>query len=124
VDTTSEIPRLPIDIGMERPLTIIDHATEELITEFTDCGGEAVNDAVAPAKAAIDSGVWSQMPGRERAKIMWRTADLIDQHANEFARLNSLNTGMPLMQAQLQIPTCAEFFRYYAGPIDELTHAS
>src|SRR6201986_5453364 len=96
-------------------ISVIDPATEETITEFTDCGEAAVNEAVARAKAAFESGVWSQLPGRERAKVMWRIADLIDQHADEFAELDSLNTGMPLMQAQLQIPTCAEFFRYYAG---------
>jgi acyl-CoA reductase-like NAD-dependent aldehyde dehydrogenase len=96
-------------------ISVIDPATEETITEFTDCGTEAVDEAVARAKASFESGVWSQLPGRERAKIMWRIGDLIDEHAQEFAELDSLNTGMPLMQAQLQIPTCAEFFRYYAG---------
>src|ERR1700719_603271 len=96
-------------------ISVIDPATEETITEFTDCGTEAVDEAVARAKASFESGVWSQLPGRERAKIMWRIGELIDQHAQEFAELDSLNTGMPLMQAQLQMSTCSEFFRYYAG---------
>ncbi|CAM2847411.1 betaine-aldehyde dehydrogenase [Mycobacterium intermedium] len=96
-------------------IPIINPATEEQITEFTDCGEEGVDDAVARAKASFESGVWSQLPGRQRAKIMWRIADLIDEHADEFAQLDSLNTGMPLMQAQLQMSTCSEFFRYYAG---------
>jgi len=94
-------------------ISVIDPATEETITEFTDCGTEAVDEAVARAKASFESGVWSQLPGRERAKIMWRIGELIDQHAQEFAELDSLNTGMPLMQAQLQMSTCSEFFRYY-----------
>lgn len=46
---------------------------------------------------------------------MWRIADLIDEHADELAGLDSLNTGMPLLQATLQMTTCSEFFRYYAG---------
>lgn len=96
-------------------ITVIDPATEETITEFTDCGQEAVNEAAARAKASFESGVWSELPGRERAKILWRIGDLIDEHAEEFAQLDSLNTGMPLMQAQLQMSTCSEFFRYYAG---------
>jgi len=104
----------------ERPGTgdviqIIDPVTEEPITEFTDCGAEAVDDAVGRAKASFGAGVWSGLPGRERAKIMWRIADLIEEHAEELAQLDSLNTGMPMMQAQLVVPTCAEFFRYYAG---------
>jgi acyl-CoA reductase-like NAD-dependent aldehyde dehydrogenase len=96
-------------------IAVIDPVTEEQITEFTDCGPEAVNEAVARAKASYEGGVWAGLPGRERAKIMWRIADLIEEHAEELAQLDSLNTGMPLMQAQLIVPTCAEFFRYYAG---------
>ncbi|MEZ0053166.1 acyl-CoA reductase-like NAD-dependent aldehyde dehydrogenase [Mycobacterium sp. MAA66] len=96
-------------------ITIIDPVTEEPLTEFRDCGPEAVDDAVARAKSTFEDGVWSGLPGRERAKIMWRIADLIDEHAAEFAQIDSANTGMMKMQAELVVPTCAEFFRYYAG---------
>ena len=56
-----------LDEIRERPGTgdvipVIDPATEEQITEFTDCGPEAVNDAVARAKATADSGVWQACP--------------------------------------------------------------
>src|SRR5690242_21002517 len=88
--------------GAGEVIPVINPATEEQITEFTDCGEEAVNAAVGRAKAAFESGVWSELPGRQRAKIMWRIADLIDDHAQAFAELDSLNTGMRLMQAQLQ----------------------
>ena len=96
-------------------IPIINPATEETITEFSDCGEEAVNEAVARAKASFESGVWSQQPGRERAKILWRIGELIDEHAQEFAELDSLNTGMPLLQATLQMSTVSELFRYHAG---------
>src|SRR6201992_1138911 len=96
-------------------IAVTDPATEEQITEFTDCGQEAVDEAVARAKASFEAGVWSQLPGRERAKVLWKIGDLIDEHAEEFAQLDSLNTGMPLLQAQLQMSTVSEFFRYYAG---------
>jgi aldehyde dehydrogenase (NAD+) len=96
-------------------IPVINPATEEQITEFTDCGSQAVDEAVGRAKASFESGVWSQLPGRQRAKVIWRIADLIDEHADEFAKLDSLNTGMPLMQATLQMSTVSEFFRYYAG---------
>ncbi|WAC93901.1 aldehyde dehydrogenase family protein [Mycobacterium sp. Aquia_213] len=101
--------------GSGEVIPVINPATEEVITEFADCGPEAVDEAVARAKASFESGVWSQLPGRERAKVLWRIGELIDEHAEEFAQLDSLNTGMPLMQAQLQMSTVSEFFRYYAG---------
>jgi len=43
-------------------ISIINPVTEEQITEFTDCGEEAVNEAVARAKAAFEAGVWSELP--------------------------------------------------------------
>ncbi|OBI17870.1 betaine-aldehyde dehydrogenase [Mycobacterium sp. E2462] len=101
--------------GSGESIAVINPATEETITEFTDCGPEAVDDAVTRARASFDAGVWSALPGRERAKIMWRIGELIDENAQEFAELDSLNTGMPLLQATLQMSTCSEFFRYYAG---------
>ncbi|BBZ05428.1 aldehyde dehydrogenase [Mycolicibacterium chitae] len=118
--TTSTALQSVLDDIQKRPGTgevipIINPVTEEQITEFTDCGPEAVDDAVARAKAAFEAGVWADLPGRERAKVMWRIADLIEEHAEEFAQIDSANTGMPLMQSRLVVPTSAEFFRYYAG---------
>ena len=107
-----EISKRP---GTGEVIRVVDPVTEEQITEFTDCGPQAVDDAVARARAAFEAGVWHGTPARERAKIMWRIADLMDQHAGELAELDSLNTGMPLAQANMIVPTCAEFFRYYAG---------
>lgn len=101
--------------GTGDKISVVNPVTEELIVEFTDCGEAAVNEAVARAKASFEAGVWSEIPGRERAKVMWKLADLIDEHADEIAQLDSMNTGMPLLHARLGLPNCAEFFRYYAG---------
>ncbi|MEB3049979.1 aldehyde dehydrogenase family protein [Mycolicibacter sp. MYC123] len=101
--------------GAGEVIPIIDPATEERIGEFNDGGAAAVDDAVARARASFESGVWSEIPARERAKVLWRVADLIEEHADELAQIDSMNTGMPLTQAQMIVPTCAEIFRYYAG---------
>lgn len=101
--------------GTGELIPIIDPVSEEQIGEFTHCGPEFVDEAVARAKSSFEAGVWSGLPGRERAKILWRIADLIDEHTAEFAAIDSANTGMMKMQSELVVPTCAEFFRYYAG---------
>ncbi|CAJ1506025.1 aldehyde dehydrogenase family protein [[Mycobacterium] kokjensenii] len=101
--------------GTGEVIPVIDPATEEQITEFRDAGPDAVNDAVARAKAAYESGVWTDIPARQRAKVLWRLADLMDEHAKEFAELESLDAGMPPAQAEMIVSTCAEFYRYYAG---------
>jgi aldehyde dehydrogenase (NAD+) len=119
-----------LDEIRERPGTgdvipIIDPATEEQLTEFTDCGTEAVDNAVARAKASFESGVWQALPGSERAKVLWRVADLIDQNAAVLAQLESLNAGIPPAQAQIIVSVGSEWFRYYAGwctKIDGIAH--
>jgi phenylacetaldehyde dehydrogenase len=73
------------------------------------------NDAVARAKATAESGVWSGLPDYDRAKVLWRVADLIEENADVLAELESLNAGMPPAQAQIITKVGAEWFRYYAG---------
>ena len=109
-----------LDEIRERPgtgevIAVVDPATEEQVTEFKDCGPEAVNDAVARAKASFESGVWRDLPPSERAKILWRVGELIDQNAEILAELESLNAGMTPLQAQGTVTVGSEFFRYYAG---------
>jgi phenylacetaldehyde dehydrogenase len=109
-----------LDEIRERPGTgevipVFDPATEEQITEFKDCGPEAVNEAVARAKETAESGVWKGLPASERAKVLWRVADLIDENAAELAELESLNAGMTPLQAEGTVTVSSEFFRYYAG---------
>ncbi|HTQ18598.1 aldehyde dehydrogenase family protein [Mycobacterium sp.] len=96
-------------------IPVFDPASEEQITEFTDCGLDAVNDAVARAKATAESGVWSGLPDYDRAKVLWRVADLIDENAELLAELEMLNAGMYPAQAQMQVKVGGEWFRYYAG---------
>lgn len=96
-------------------IPIIDPATEEQISEFTDCGPEAVNDAVARAKATAESGVWSQMADYDRARVLWRIADLIDENSGVLSELESVNAGIPPAQADIITKVGAEWFRYYAG---------
>ncbi|MEB3019528.1 aldehyde dehydrogenase family protein [[Mycobacterium] crassicus] len=96
-------------------IPIIDPATEEQISEFTDCGPEAVNDAVARAKATAESGVWSGMADYDRARVLWKIADLIDENAEVLAELESINAGIPASQAAIITKVGSEWFRYYAG---------
>ena len=117
-----ELGRRP---GTGETISIINPATEEPIAEFADGGAPAVDEAVARARASFESGVWSGLPGNERAKILWRVADLIDEHAVQLAEIDSFNTGMPYMQAHMITGTCAEMFRYYAGwctKLDGIAH--
>jgi len=107
-----EVRRRP---GTGDVIPVFDPSTEDQISEFTDCGTEAVDDAVARAKASAESGIWSGKPDYERAKILWRVADLIDENAELLAELEMLNAGMYQEQARMQVAVGSEWFRYYAG---------
>lgn len=94
----------------------INPATEEVITTVAEAGTEDVDLAVKAARKAFDSGVWSNKPGRERAKILWRVADLIMQRADEIAREETMDNGKPIFESrQIDVPFAAECFYYYSG---------
>jgi aldehyde dehydrogenase (NAD+) len=101
--------------GTGELIPVINPATEEQITEFRDGGAAAVDEAVARARGTFVSGVWRNLPGRERARVLWRIADLIDERTPELVQLESLNNGTPFRAAEGIMPSAAELFRYYAG---------
>ncbi len=72
--------------------------------------------AVAAARASFDSGAWTGLTPSERGKILWRTADLLEQYADEVAELEMLDAGKSFAGARHgEIPFAADCFRYYAG---------
>lgn len=75
-----------------------------------------VDMAVQSATDALHTPDWANMKGAERAKILWKIADLIEQHMDILAELDTLCMGKPINDAKFgEIPFTAEAFRYYAG---------
>jgi len=94
---------------------VVDPATGQAVTSVPDGGAADVGRAVAAARAAADSGVWSGLPPRKRAEVLSRVAALIGEHAEELARLESLDVGKPLMFTRMiDVPTAADTYAYYA----------
>src|SRR5579875_3356848 len=90
-------------------------ATEERLALVAEAGEEDVERAVAAARAAFE-GAWGRMRGRERAKILFRIARLIQERAREFAVLESLDNGKPIRESRdVDVPLAAAHFFYYAG---------
>ena len=93
----------------------IDPSTGERIASVHAAGPADVDAAVAAARAAFD-GPWSQLSGDERGRMLWRLADLVEEWADDFAHLESLDNGKPLAKARGEdLAVVAEMFRYYAG---------
>src|SRR5688572_6401454 len=74
--------------GHGEPLKSINPATEETLAEIATADAADVDAAVGAARSAFDS-VWGAMPGRERAKYLFRIARIIQERARELAVLES-----------------------------------
>ncbi len=91
-------------------------ATGEVLANIAEADREDVNRAVKAARAAFETGPWSKMSPAGRARLIWKLADLIEKHAEEFAQLESLDNGKPLKMSRIaDVPLTVEHMRYYAG---------
>ncbi|GAA4375336.1 aldehyde dehydrogenase family protein [Nocardioides caricicola] len=100
----------------------ISPATEEVLAEIAEADEADVDAAVKAARKAFR--VWSRMPGRERAKYLYRIARIIQERSRELAVLESLDNGKPIKESRdVDVPTVAAHFFYYAGWADKLEHA-
>ena len=98
----------------------ISPATEEVLAEVTEAGQADVDRAVTAARKAYDQ-TWSVMPGKERAKYLFRIARIIQERARELAVLESLDNGKPIRESRdVDIPLAAAHFFYYAGWADKV----
>ena len=72
--------------------------------------------AVSAARRAFESGPWPSLTPSERSRLVWRIGDLISQHADELAELESLDNGKPRAVARAaDVPLAADIFQYMAG---------
>src|SRR6266511_1043037 len=101
----------------------VNPATEEVLAEVVEADASDVDAAVAAARAAFD-GAWGRMPGRERAKYLYRIARIVQERARELAVLESIDNGKPIRESRdVDIPLVAAHFFYYAGWADKLRYA-
>jgi phenylacetaldehyde dehydrogenase len=91
-------------------------ATGQVLADVAEGDAEDINRAVAAARAAFDTGPWRKMTASERGRLIWKLGDLLDQHTQEFAELETLDNGKPLtISRAADVPLAAELFRYMAG---------
>src|SRR5271156_5053358 len=93
-----------------------DPATGETLARVAEGDAEDINRAVRAARRAFEQGPWGRMSPSERGRIIWRIGDLILEHADELAQLESLDNGKPFAVAQAaDVPLAADLFHYMAG---------
>lgn len=97
-------------------LEVINPATGRSFASVAAGGAEEVDAAVKAARAAFESPGWAKMRPIDRSKLLERVAQIIEEHAEELALLESLDNGKPKHLAMMvDIPSAVEVFRYMAG---------
>ena len=93
-------------------IPVTDPSTGAILADVPDAGIEEAARAVDAAAAAAEG--WRRTPSRERSEILRRWFDLMTRHAEDLARLISLENGKALADARGEVAYAAEFFRWYA----------
>jgi betaine-aldehyde dehydrogenase len=106
-------------------MAIRNPATEETIAEVVDGSRADVDRAVQAARIAFYDGRWSKKTPSERSRILWRLADLLEARVEEFARVESENTGKPYQLVSLgaDMPFVIDNLRFFAAAARD-THGS
>ena len=110
-----------VDAASGATFTTVNPATEEPITTVAEAGPEDVDRAVKAARAALD-GAWSKMKPIDRSRVLWKVGDLVLEHADELARLETLDNGKPIFESRLvDIDMVARCFHYFSGWATKIT---
>jgi phenylacetaldehyde dehydrogenase len=105
-----------VEAASGKTFPVYNPATGEVMAQVAEGDREDINRAVKAARTAFDSGVWTDMPVSQRGRLIWKLGDLIEQHLEEFAQLESLDNGKPLAVARVaDVPLAVDLFRYMAG---------
>ncbi|KAK4190060.1 aldehyde dehydrogenase domain-containing protein [Podospora australis] len=104
----------------EQKLASINPTTEEEICSVYAATSDDVDKAVSAARKAFKDPSWKSLSGTERGALMLKLADLVSQHAETLATIETLDNGKPYQTALTEnVPEVINVFKYYAGYADK-----
>jgi acyl-CoA reductase-like NAD-dependent aldehyde dehydrogenase len=98
-------------------LSVLNPATEQPIVELDEAGVEEADEAVARAKAAFPA--WRDVAPAARAALLRKVATLVEESAEELARIESENVGKPISGARAEVGMVADVFHFYSGAVEK-----
>src|ERR1700733_7261052 len=106
-----------VDAESGKTFETLNPATGEVLAKIQEGGKADIDKAVKAARKAFETGPWrNKMTAAERARCLYKLATLIEQRADEFAQLETLDNGKPIKESRyVDVPATIETFRYYAG---------
>jgi phenylacetaldehyde dehydrogenase len=91
-------------------------ATGEVLAKVAEGDRADIDRAVTAARRAFETGPWPDMLPDQRGRILWKLSELIDEHREELAELETLDNGKPIFFSRIvDVPTASQNFRYMAG---------
>ena len=110
-----------VEAASGKTFPVYNPATEEVIAYVAEGNAEDIDRAVKAARRAFESGPWPNLTPAERGKMIWRLGDLIYEHLEELAQLESLDNGKPIVVARAaDVPLSADMFQYMAGWVTKM----
>src|SRR5499425_2336847 len=105
-----------VDARSGKTFDTYDPSTGRVIAQVAAGDAADIDAAVIAARQAFEASAWSRMTGSERAKLMWKLAELIEANRDELAELESLNNGKPIANIRnSDLGNSCEVIRYTAG---------
>ncbi len=105
-----------VDGARHRTFSDLDPSSGELLAEVPAGDGADIDAAVAAARACVEGAAWRSMTPDGRSRVLWRWGELVEEHADELAMLDTLDNGKPLVIARrIDLPAAAQMIRYWAG---------
>jgi acyl-CoA reductase-like NAD-dependent aldehyde dehydrogenase len=98
-----------------KQFTTVNPASGESLTDVAEGDVADIDSAVAAARAAFRSDSWRRMDAADRGAILWRMADIIEKRGDALARIEVLDNGKPIREAQIDVRQSIDALRYYAG---------
>jgi aldehyde dehydrogenase (NAD+) len=110
-----------VQAGDGKTLDVINPATDEVFATVPAGSSADVEAAVQAAKQAHESAAWRGMSAAQRSAVLLKAADIIEARADEFIRVETLDTGKPIIESRaFDIPMAVDHLRYYGNLVVDI----
>src|ERR1700686_5344709 len=111
-----------VEAASGKTFPVYNPATGAILMQVAEADGADVDRAVKAARKAFDEGPWSKISPSERGKLLWKLAELLEKHSDEFAEIESIDNGKPVAVARAaDVPLAIDMFRYMGGWATKIT---
>ncbi|MFS0888944.1 aldehyde dehydrogenase family protein [Peribacillus frigoritolerans] len=105
-----------VEAASGKTFETLDPSNGKVLAVVSEAGPEDVDKAVKAARTAFDNGPWKKMSASERSRLIYKLADLMEDHKEALAQLDTLDNGKPIGETtNADVPLAIDHFRYYAG---------